>query len=763
MNKTIYKKLAALILTLVLIIVTIPLGTIVTFAAGKTYYVAVDGNSANSGLSAESPITLSKINTITLKAGDCVLFKRGDVFYGNFTPTLPWNFAASADTARIVVDAYGEGDLPTLSLAKIAGNNWANCNNGFWKYDLANASNYKGVSNDFLAETDYANVGFFETKDGTIYGRRFANSESCANLYDFYCDSSHIYVKTDANPFYTLGEVTMAVHGALITTERCMIFKNIHLKYGGYGFSNTGAKNSYITIENCVIECLGGTDIDATGGFTRGGNGIELYNNGNNVIVKNNIFRDIYDVAFTCQGTGAQNVLGQNIPAEWNNIIVTNNIFAFNTQALEIWCGNNNVRENNGVTGLDFTNNLCIGQGEGWTLDFRADSKHLMVDILSYGYEPTVWNMNLTGNTYFHTSNVPALFGLNIDSDIKFLDNENYNVVSDDNALYLLSSDSTVYRTHYNYDYANFAEWQMLGKDLNSTITVIGNQLANYDTLKYIASTSYNFDDIVDAAISAGLTVNTEYDNTATTAAKLESNISVAESLGGNIEFDAMLKGDYCTVTVTATPEAGKQLKADGLKYTLNGNSYPIVKRVDATNSDGSYNVDSESQCTAFEFNLANNATDVVISAEFVENGSANVAVIGTSVNKQSYKLRFRSRAASIYVENGVKYTIESCGTLLFKESQANLETAWEQVAYGKVVGKNVKALSLYDRCDDYYEFVCHINYGSNGNAYLEDNYYAYPYAIYKANNGSKITVFSTDEVAHSYSEVAAVATNLIA
>ena len=79
--------------------------------AQTTYYVAATGNDANDGRSMGSPFqSLAKVNTLTLRAGDAVLLRRGDTFRG----TLSINQSGSAGNP-IVVDAYGSGNKPVIA------------------------------------------------------------------------------------------------------------------------------------------------------------------------------------------------------------------------------------------------------------------------------------------------------------------------------------------------------------------------------------------------------------------------------------------------------------------------------------------------------------------------------------------------------------------------------------------------------------------------------------------------------------------------
>lgn len=96
--------------------------------AQTTYYVASTGNDANDGQSVTKPIqSLAKVNSLTLRAGDVVLFHRGDTFQG----TLLIRQSGSAGKP-IRFDAYGNGRKPVLS-GSVSVNNWINSGTNRWQ------------------------------------------------------------------------------------------------------------------------------------------------------------------------------------------------------------------------------------------------------------------------------------------------------------------------------------------------------------------------------------------------------------------------------------------------------------------------------------------------------------------------------------------------------------------------------------------------------------------------------------------------------
>ncbi len=70
------------------------------------YYVSSTGNDANPGTLARPWKSTVKVNTRTFRAGDRILFKGGEWFYGGLTFD---RLDAGTATNPIVVSSYGTG------------------------------------------------------------------------------------------------------------------------------------------------------------------------------------------------------------------------------------------------------------------------------------------------------------------------------------------------------------------------------------------------------------------------------------------------------------------------------------------------------------------------------------------------------------------------------------------------------------------------------------------------------------------------------
>lgn len=116
---------------------------IVANTYATNYYVSsTDGNDSYSAAQAQNPSTpwqsLAKANSFfsSLRPGDNLLFKRGDVFYGSLNAN-----ASGSSASRIVIGAYGAGAKP-LFTGFVNAQNWTNIGNGVWQYSVPTSSTY---------------------------------------------------------------------------------------------------------------------------------------------------------------------------------------------------------------------------------------------------------------------------------------------------------------------------------------------------------------------------------------------------------------------------------------------------------------------------------------------------------------------------------------------------------------------------------------------------------------------------------------------
>lgn len=92
-----------------------------------TYYVSSSGNTTNSGLTTSETWSLAKVNSFTFSAGDQILLKRGDTFYGNIKIT-----ESGTLVNPIAISAYGSGAKPIVT-GFVNVTSWVNLGSNIWE------------------------------------------------------------------------------------------------------------------------------------------------------------------------------------------------------------------------------------------------------------------------------------------------------------------------------------------------------------------------------------------------------------------------------------------------------------------------------------------------------------------------------------------------------------------------------------------------------------------------------------------------------
>ena len=325
--------------------------------AGTTYYISSNGKSKD-GTDINDPMSLDVANTKTFYGGDKVLLKRGDIFFGTI------NFNVDADENNMFyIGSYGDEKLekPIVTTSYYITNDdaWQKYENDIYVIDLSNRNNFYGFYTYYALLYD---IGFFRDEDNNIYGNKKTALDELKNEFDFYCEGKYLYVKSFENPSKKLGKITLSNNNTIVSICSNTIIDGIIVKDGGaHGIvKKTDIKNVYIN--NCIIMNIGGSYQNGT---TRYGNGIEFWNQAENTIVQNCIFKDIYDAAYTLQGSSSTDGFCNNV--------CLNNIFIRCTYPFEFFTHNQYSTNNCTFEGTTIKNNIIINQGNGWGYDTRPD------------------------------------------------------------------------------------------------------------------------------------------------------------------------------------------------------------------------------------------------------------------------------------------------------------------------------------------------------------------------------------------------------
>ena len=139
---------------------------------GTVYYVSSEGDDTNDGLTPETPIkTLSKASSLSLKAGDSVLFRKGDTFTGS----LSYSNLDGTKENPITFASYGDGDeRPVIT----------NGNEILRGGNIINVQNSSGIVIRDLQVNAYASSsGNGEDVTGIGYGIGVAREERYHDIY----------------------------------------------------------------------------------------------------------------------------------------------------------------------------------------------------------------------------------------------------------------------------------------------------------------------------------------------------------------------------------------------------------------------------------------------------------------------------------------------------------------------------------------------------------------------------------------------------
>jgi hypothetical protein len=201
---------------------------------GRNYYFSsTSGDDARTSTQAQNPATpwktITKLNSFfaSLAAGDSVLLKRGDTFYGSIVVSK-----SGTSSLRIVIGAFGTGNKPIVTgFTTVTG--WTNEGNGIYSKVISAES-----------QTNMVSI------DGVQYGMgRFPN----AGTYLTYESASTNVSITDkeltGTPNWTGAEAVITKNGWLI--DRCLITNHTN---SVITYSNLGTTTNATTPNNYFIQ-----------------------------------------------------------------------------------------------------------------------------------------------------------------------------------------------------------------------------------------------------------------------------------------------------------------------------------------------------------------------------------------------------------------------------------------------------------------------------------------------------------------------------
>ena len=301
--------------------------------SGKTYYISHKGNDGNSGTSpAQAWKTTGKLEASRAKLhkGDAVLFERGGVYHGGIQTVSGVHYGA-----------YGSGDKPAIygSNANAAESTWTKHANNIW-----------------VSPKSYtADVGIIVFDHGKGVGDKKFKMEDLKEDYDFFFAAGKVYLYMSGEPSskFSSIEVGRNVHVINIPSGCSDVtIDNLTLKYTGNSGVYLNGNNKNIAVTNCEIGWIGGS---IQSGTTRLGNGMTLWNGGENIRVESCWIYQIYDSALSHQGRGEFVV---------KDLTFADNLVEYTSYgAIEYWAPDASQNELINVT---YSGNILRFSGYGW-------------------------------------------------------------------------------------------------------------------------------------------------------------------------------------------------------------------------------------------------------------------------------------------------------------------------------------------------------------------------------------------------------------
>lgn len=310
----------------------------------ETYYVSnSNGNDSDSGRTAALAWkTLSKVNSAKYVAGDSILLKRGDTWFGQLIPK------SGSPENHIFWGAYGAGNKPVIHESiLLSSGDWTNEGSGVWSTHSSNE-----IGN--ILFNSNASVGWRKWSLKALVKQ----GDWC---YDFRTDK--VYLKSSLIPsaYYSNVRILLCNRIVELNGVNYGTFDNLDLRYSGYeGIGATSISTTGITITNCDISWCGGKMYTK---HTRLGNGIGFWRNISNILIENCRIFECYDAGITPQYTGKA-----------TGVIETN----FTVRNCQIWNCEYGFeyfnRSNSGETSnFLIENNTFYGCGLGWGHAQRPD------------------------------------------------------------------------------------------------------------------------------------------------------------------------------------------------------------------------------------------------------------------------------------------------------------------------------------------------------------------------------------------------------
>ena len=309
------------------------------------YYIdPVHGNPAGDGLTPET--ARLTYTDLCVKPGDSVLFKRGSVIRDRLIRV------AGDETGYITYGAYGEGEVPVFYGSADVSDpaDWAEERPNVWRYtkDLpTEACNFiytcpdgSTVGATLRWEEDYL------TAQGDWHDTRMGMAEQKTVP-----EEVKVLVYSVGNPGQVYRHIECALWGRRNLSNNVPYTVTEDLGFFGSGVHGMSGGSHHMIIRRCSFCFIGGSVWNRNLRI-RFGNAIEFWEQGDDILIEDCCFNEIFDSCITHQGSS------QCQPA--HNLVMRNNFFA--NYGMGAYEGRDKMSVNSAFTG-----NTCVYAGYGFS------------------------------------------------------------------------------------------------------------------------------------------------------------------------------------------------------------------------------------------------------------------------------------------------------------------------------------------------------------------------------------------------------------
>jgi hypothetical protein len=378
---------------------------IFNFTADATnYYVSSSGSDSNSGTDPSSPWqTISKVNSFrNFTAGDNILFRRGDTFYGGLVIS---NSGRSGNP--ITYGAYGSGAKPIITgFATV--NSWTNLGGNIWESNSVvsslNTCNQVAVNNVNTPMGRYPNEGYlvYESFSGntsitssSLSGTNWAGAYAVIRKHRHIIDKNLITSQSGGTLYYSGGGsyTGKAGWGFFIQNDSRTLdqqnewyFNNSNGKFRI--FSSTYPSNIQISSVENLVYSVSKNYINISDLSLTGANNSALYiGSSSNVEVKNCEIDYCYNgVLGANYGGSSANFKLENSTLDHSN----NNAISLTNEFTNAYIGNNIIKNSGMIVGM-------AGNGDGTSQAISISSSNSLVEgneVDNTGYVGIGFNAN---------------------------------------------------------------------------------------------------------------------------------------------------------------------------------------------------------------------------------------------------------------------------------------------------------------------------------------------------------------------------------